>query len=476
MNLSIVQALRVDSSPCIAFIGAGGKTTALFQLARTLSKENAPSVIVTATSHLGAWQFGLADQHIMTDSPAPLEELEHGLQGVILVTGEMAGDRSKPIHESLLNWLYQYCGYHAIPLLIEADGSRQKPLKAWADHEPAIPDFVKAVVQVVGLTGLGKPLNDEFVHRSKIFSSISGLESGEIVTAEALGRILTDDRGGLKNMPMKARRVMLLNQADTDALQAIANGMVQPLLSDYDSVIIASLKEDRIYAVHERIAGIILAAGESTRYGQSKQLLDWRGEPFIRVVAKTAREAGLSPVIVVTGANAEKIESAVKDLNVGIAHNSEWKSGQGSSIKAGVLAIQPPPPYGHLLQIQDEEIPVNTENSYSRFGGGWEGVGGAIFLLVDQPQVTTSVIRALVEKHAEGLYPIVAPMVIDQRANPVLFDRSTFHDLLSIEGDVGGRAIFHKHRVEYLPWHDDRLLLDVDTPEMYQRLISDETL
>src|SRR6266508_544295 len=108
MNLSIVQALRVDSSPCIAFIGAGGKTTALFQLARTLSRENASSVIVIATSHLGAWQFGLADQHIMTDSPAPLEELEHGLQGVVLVTGEMDGDRSKPINESLLNWLHQF--------------------------------------------------------------------------------------------------------------------------------------------------------------------------------------------------------------------------------------------------------------------------------------------------------------------------------------------------------------------------------
>ena len=67
-------------------------------------------------------------------------------------------------------------------------------------------------------------------------------------------------------------------------------------------------------------------------------------------------------------------------------------------------------------------------------------------------------------------------MVIDRRANPVLFDRATFSDLLTLEGDVGGRAVFHKHRVEYLPWHDDRLLLDVDTPEMYQRLIADDTL
>jgi molybdenum cofactor cytidylyltransferase len=451
MNLSIAQALRVDSSACIAFAGAGGKTTALFQLAKVLSKSKS-AVIVTATSHLGAWQFSLADQHILTDAPAPLQMLEDGLQGVILVTGEMDGDRSKPIDESSLNWLYQFCSNHSIPLLIEADGSRQKPLKAWAEHEPPIPDFVKLVVQVVGLTGLGKPLNEEYVHRHETFAKISGLQNEAIISVDAITLALTNPLGGLKNIPPKARRVVLLNQADTDELKSAAKRMVESLLLAFDSVVIASLDREKIYAVHEPVAGIILAAGESTRYGEVKQLLDWRGEPFVRAVAKTALEAGLSPVTVVTGANAEKIESVLKDLDLQIAYNTEWKSGQGSSIRTGILSIQPPP------------------------RSGQRGVGGAIFLLVDQPQITTSVIRALVEKHAEGLYPIVAPMVIDQRANPVLFDRYMFDDLLSIEGDVGGRAIFHKHRVEYLPWHDDRLLLDVDTPEMYQRLISDETL
>jgi molybdenum cofactor cytidylyltransferase len=182
------------------------------------------------------------------------------------------------------------------------------------------------------------------------------------------------------------------------------------------------------------------------RFGQPKQLLEWKGQPFIRVIAKNALDAGLSPVVVVTGANAEQVGAVVNDLNVNVVRNQEWNNGQASSIIEGVKA-------------------VNTRQ-----------VGAAIYLLSDQPQVTASVIRALVEKHAEGLYPIIAPMVIDQRANPVLFDRITFPDLLTIEGDVGGRAIFHKHRVEYLPWHDDRLLLDVDTPEQYQRLISDDTL
>ena len=149
MILSLAQALRVNSAACVAFIGAGGKTTAMFQLARALSKDNGMApVIVTATSHLGTWQLGLADRHVVADTPGPIENLEHGLSGVTLITGEIDENRTKPVNDHLINWLQQFCGYHSIPLLIEADGSRGKPLKGWADHEPPIPSFVTQVVHV----------------------------------------------------------------------------------------------------------------------------------------------------------------------------------------------------------------------------------------------------------------------------------------------------------------------------------------
>jgi molybdenum cofactor cytidylyltransferase len=445
MVRSLKEAIRASNSSISAFAGSGGKTKAVFQLARELSTRH--PVLVTTSSHLGAWQVPLADQHLVISSIEDLNRLGSELAGITLVTRGLEGDRTKPLDPDILNQLNEFCIHRTIPLLIEADGSRQKPLKAWAEHEPPIPPFVRQVVHVVGLAGIGKPLSDEVVHRPEIFSKLSGLDISEIITPAAVCRVLLDTAGGQKNIPPSARRTVLLNQADTPELQSAAQRMTRTLLQGFHSVVIASLEKREVFAVHEPAAGIILAAGESSRFGQPKQLLDWKGQPFVRAVAKTALESGLDPVVVVTGANGENVEATVQDLNVRVARNENWRSGQGSSIRKAVQVL-------------------NAENN----------VGSAIFLLVDQPQVTKSILQALVEKHAEGLFSVVAPLVIDHRANPVLFDQATFPDLMELEGDVGGRAIFHKHPVEYLPWHDDRLLLDVDTPEQYQRLISDETL
>jgi len=451
MLSSLKRAVRVAVSSAIAFMGAGGKTSAMFKLARELSI--ASRVVVAASTHLGAWQTSMADKHIVVKSTPNLED---ELAQVTLLTGELDGDRVKPLEPNLLSWLAEFCRTRALPLLIEADGSRQKPLKGWTDYEPLIPEFVDQVIHVAGLSGLGRPLGDEFVHRPEIFSRLSGLGIGEIITPQALAQVLIHAEGGQKNVPPNASEALLLNQADTPELQAVAHGMAGRLLPHFDMVLVSSLAQDKIFAVYERVTGIILAAGAGRRFGKPKQLLDWKGQPFVRAVAKTAIEAGMSPVIVVTGANHEEVESVIKDLNVMVVRNEEWQRGQASSIRKGLQALPSLPPDGRFTKSQS--------------------AGAAIFLLADQPQVDSSILRVLIERHAEGLFDIVAPLVMDRRANPVLFDQTTFSDLLQLEGDVGGRAIFHKYRVEYLPWHDDRLLLDVDTPEQYQRLIKDDTL
>jgi molybdenum cofactor cytidylyltransferase len=93
-------------------------------------------------------------------------------------------------------------------------------------------------------------------------------------------------------------------------------------------------------------------------------------------------------------------------------------------------------------------------------------------LLADQPQIPADLIASLVETHAATLSPLVAPLVQGQRANPVLLDRITFTDLLSLSGDQGGRALFARYPVEWVPWHDAAILDDIDTPEDYQQLLN----
>lgn len=435
--MNILFALRLDQiqqPPIICFAGSGGKTTAMFHLARQFSAYKV--VLVTATTHLGVWQTPLADHHIIAND---MHEIQLPSEGVVLVTGEIKGDRTNPISNNGLQWLRAKSQTHQIPLLIEADGSRQKPLKAPAAHEPPIPDFANMVIYVLGLSGLGKPLNEDNVHRAEIFSKLTGLELGASINTQAMLNLLTHPQGGLKNIPPNAKHIALLNQADTAELQSIGGNMARELLYKFDSVIVGSLQEQSLHLV-ERTAGIILAAGTSSRYGQFKQLLDWKGKSFIRHVTETALHSGLEPVVVVTGFRHADAESHLQNLPVSIVHNTEYEQGQSTSIRAGIASL-----------------PAN--------------IGSVVFLLSDQPQIPAEVIRALVESHAKERQSILAPLVLEERrANPVLFDRLTFPDLMKLTGDIGGRGIFDKHKVSYLPWHDDILIFDVDKPEDYERL------
>jgi len=453
--MNLATALRLPKLGCrrLAFVGAGGKTTAMFQL----SHELAPA-LATASTHLGVWQLGAADRHIVWPESEPLPDIEAWIgSGVTLLTSaDKAGtDRLKGLSPSQLMKIDALAGYHDIPVLIEADGSRQRSLKAPADHEPAIPSFSDLVVVIAGLSGLGKPLLPEWVHRPERFSALSGLELGATITLEALAAVLGHPEGGLKNIPDQARRVVLLTQADTPELQAAGQSLARQLLPAYQSVVIASCSTAvkgqplpdsvpslslAVHTVHEPVAGIILAAGGAARFGRSKQLLEWEGESFVRRVTHTALEAGLSPVIVVTGAWAEEVADAVRGVEVRIANNTEWQTGQGSSVGTGVRAL-----------------PVDS--------------GAAVFLLADQPQIPLTLIKALLAEHARTLAPIVAPLVDGRRGNPVCFDRVTFPDLLALTGDTGGRVLFSRYRVTWLPWHDASVLLDVDTEEDYQRLV-----
>jgi molybdenum cofactor cytidylyltransferase len=472
MAIRLWEALRLGTAPRLALVGAGGKTSVLFRLGREWINAGNQSVLLAATTHLGIEQLQLADHHFTVQDAGQVDELlEHLPHGVNLFSGPpVEAGRVSGLNVLAMDRLYRFAEAHQLPLLIEADGSRRKPLKAPGEYEPVLPHWVDQVVVVAGLSGLGQALGAEQVHRPERFSALSGISLGGPVSAEALARVLLSPQGGLKDIPPAARRCVLLNQADTPERQSVANRLSQELLDAYASVVAATLRlpqkrepqdeiepgvmnlpdavnpavqdapQGEVVAVYEKIAGIVLAAGGSTRFGRTKQTLPWHGHPLIWHVTQAALASGLLPVIVVTGSATQEVSQAVDGLPVTVVYNPDWPDGQSSSVRAGLQAL-----------------PVE--------------IGAAVFLLADQPQVPASLVRSLVEIHALTLAKIVAPQVEGRRANPVLFDRTTFVELQALSGDTGGRPLFARHRVIWVPWNMPDAAFDVDTLEDYQHLL-----
>ena len=191
----------------------------------------------------------------------------------------------------------------------------------------------------------------------------------------------------------------------------------------------------------EKIAGIILAAGGSKRLGRPKQLLDWFGKPFIVKVIETAKSAGLDPVIVVTGANYQAIEFAIKDQQVIIQRNNNWELGQSSSMIAGIEAL------------------------------GKLSVRPFIYMMCDQPQLPMELLLELFSESKNAEYDIVTTSVDGKVSPPVLFKPVCIPDIKKLTGDQGGRVVHNKHRTKAIEWKDGRLILDSDTEEDYQLLI-----
>jgi molybdenum cofactor cytidylyltransferase len=193
-------------------------------------------------------------------------------------------------------------------------------------------------------------------------------------------------------------------------------------------------------AKHPRVAAIILAAGEARRFGQPKLLMPWGAGTILQSVLRAALAAPVEPVALVLGAHAEEIEASLgaEWARLQIVHNPLWQTGQSSSVRAGLAALQPSP-------------------------------DAALFVMADQPNITPKLIGRLIAKWQRTGALIVAPAHRDQRSSPVLFDRTLFAELMAVTGDQGGRPVIAKHldKLTTVEVADSGLLRDIDTPEDY---------
>ena len=190
----------------------------------------------------------------------------------------------------------------------------------------------------------------------------------------------------------------------------------------------------------ESVAGIVLAAGESTRMGRPKQLLPAGGGTLLERILDEALRSDLDEVILVLGHLFEDIRAVLGQVlehpKLKVIRNRQYKQGISSSIIAGLSEVE-------------------------------ESHDHVMILLADMPHIDANLIDLLVRRYIDSRLPLGAIRLKTKRTHPVIFSRKLFHELHNLKGDVGARGLFKKYAdqvclVEPEGFYDDR---DIDTME-----------
>jgi probable selenium-dependent hydroxylase accessory protein YqeC len=244
--VKLLDALGMTADEVVALVGGGGKTTAMFRLAREVV-DNGGSAITTTTTRIFGAQIALAPAHVpAADLTRERVSAALAVHRHVLVIGATDAGSGKAEGVSLDLFRRLRAWFPGVCLLNEADGSRMRPFKAPAAYEPVIPADTTLVVPVVGADVFGKSLDADHVHRPELVSALCGAPPGTPITPAIVARVLAHPQGGRKGVPAGARVVVLINKVESLPDRAPARETAERLLREpaIHSVVLASLRAE----------------------------------------------------------------------------------------------------------------------------------------------------------------------------------------------------------------------------------------
>lgn len=189
---------------------------------------------------------------------------------------------------------------------------------------------------------------------------------------------------------------------------------------------------------------IILAAGQSKRLGNPKQLLEYQAKTLLQHAIDCARKADLTAIVVVLGSNEELIKRSIDVAGVTVVSNTNWQAGMASSIVCGINAVK-----------KIEPVPDSV-----------------ILMVCDQPFVNEDLIGKLLTEQRNTGKLMVASRYQEVTGTPALFHQSLFEELAQLEGDAGARKLINQYPDDTALVQFPEGSIDIDTLGDYQKLVS----
>ena len=189
-------------------------------------------------------------------------------------------------------------------------------------------------------------------------------------------------------------------------------------------------------------ATIILAAGQSSRLGQPKQLLKYQNKTLLQHAIDTAKQSSVQSILVVLGSSADTILKETDTTGISVIINDDWQSGMASGILCGVKELQ-------TLDVT---------------------IDGAILMVCDQPFVTPDLLNSLMGKQKETGKPIIASQYGDTIGTPALFHKQFFPELMELKEDRGAKKIMMQNNNLLTTIFFPQGSIDIDTIGDYEAL------
>lgn len=446
--MKVLELLDIDikKSRVISVVGGGGKTSLIFQMAEELVAFE-KKVIVTTTTHM-AYEQGrpFVGDGNLRKIRENIRKFGYTVVGVIeekknshgICDAERAdfGDRMESkqpfsrkiqgLAEEKIREVQKECDV----LLIEADGAKCLPLKVPAGWEPVIPEMTDLVIGVIGLDCLGKRILDT-CHRPELTAEFLGKDICEKVTEEDAAKIAASSSGLRKNVGNREYRV-LLNKTDVLEDPKAADRILEKMKKEKIYAAAGSLKHKRQY----KLAIVILAAGNSRRFGDNKLMYPVEGIPMYRraldraLLVQEKMKGLIFSAAIVT--QYPEIQKEATKLGVKTVFNSHPETGISSSMKLGLLPE----------------------------------ADACLFMVADQPWLRAETLEGLILRFLDSSKGMAAVSKNGEPGNPCIFSRKYYDSLMELTGDKGGKRVLKAHPEDVVLYEieNEKELTDVDRP------------